>query len=142
MRLDGVSQFIMYGTGSHCAHNIMALRFDGELYMLESVDGWYWPIRRIQRNRWSEWIKYAEEADYSVVYMPLSDEKRKIFNETAAQEFFYKTQGLPYGFHNILSSFYDTAYDNLPIYLPPHLLPVMFTAIEDYFPDVVDIYWA
>ena len=33
MRMDGISQFIMYGTGSHCAHSVMALRFDGELYM-------------------------------------------------------------------------------------------------------------
>jgi len=74
----------MFGTGSHSGHTVMALRFDGELYIVESQDAWYWPIKRIQRNRWSEWIKYAEQAEFNVAYMPLSDEKRRVFNETAA----------------------------------------------------------
>ena len=36
MRLDGLDQIIMYGTGSRIGHNTMALRFDGELYVVES----------------------------------------------------------------------------------------------------------
>lgn len=36
MRLDGLDPMIMYGTGSHIGHNVMALRFDGELYVVES----------------------------------------------------------------------------------------------------------
>jgi hypothetical protein len=36
MRLDGLDPIIMYGTGSHIGHSTMALRFDGELYVVES----------------------------------------------------------------------------------------------------------
>jgi hypothetical protein len=89
MRMDGLDPMIMYGTGSHSGHSVMALRMDGELYMIESQDAWYWPVHRIQRNRFSEWIKYAENCDFHVVHMPLSSEARKNFNETAAIERFY-----------------------------------------------------
>ena len=35
-RFDVVDPIIMYGTGSHAGHSVMALRFDGELYIIES----------------------------------------------------------------------------------------------------------
>ena len=35
-RLDGLDPIVMYGTGSHIGHTTMALRFDGELYVVES----------------------------------------------------------------------------------------------------------
>ena len=35
-RLDGLDPLIMYGTGSHIGHDTMALRFDGELYIVEA----------------------------------------------------------------------------------------------------------
>jgi hypothetical protein len=47
MRLDGLDPMIMYGTGSRSGHSVMALRFDGELYIVESQDAWYWPTHRI-----------------------------------------------------------------------------------------------
>ena len=47
MRMDGLDQIIMFGTGSHSGHTVMALRFEGELYIVESQDAWYWPIKRI-----------------------------------------------------------------------------------------------
>lgn len=36
MRLDGLDPIIMYGSGSHAGHSTMALRFDGDLYIVES----------------------------------------------------------------------------------------------------------
>src|SRR4051794_37689461 len=48
MRLDGLDPIIMYGTGSHVGHTTMALRFDGELYVVESQGAWYWPGNGIQ----------------------------------------------------------------------------------------------
>ena len=36
MRLDGLDQLIMHATGSHASHMVMALRFDGELYIVEA----------------------------------------------------------------------------------------------------------
>jgi hypothetical protein len=47
MRMDGLDPMIMYGTGSHSGHTVMALRFDGEVYIVESQDAWYWPVHRI-----------------------------------------------------------------------------------------------
>lgn len=42
-RLDGCDSLIMYGCGSHSGHSVMALRFDGELYIVESQTAKYWP---------------------------------------------------------------------------------------------------
>ena len=58
MRLDGLDPLIMYGTGSHGAHCVMALRFDGdpELYIVESQDAWYWPTAGLQRTPYHKWI--------------------------------------------------------------------------------------
>jgi hypothetical protein len=56
MRLDGLDPLIDYGTGSHSGHSVMSLRFDGELYMVESQDGWYWPNKHIQRTKWADWV--------------------------------------------------------------------------------------
>jgi len=35
-RLDGIDPLIMYSTGGHAGHTTMALRFDDELYIVES----------------------------------------------------------------------------------------------------------
>lgn len=43
LRLDGLDPIIMYGSGSHAGHSVMALRMDGELYIVESQGAWYWP---------------------------------------------------------------------------------------------------
>jgi len=88
MRLDGLDPMIMYGTGSHSGHSVAALRMDGQLYIVESQDAWYWPTHRIQRTLFSDWMTYAENCDMHVVHMPLSDENRAKFDEKAAIEWF------------------------------------------------------
>jgi hypothetical protein len=72
--------------------------------------------------------------------MPLSPEFRAKFNETAAQEFFYQTEGLPYGYHNFLFGWIDTAEDNLPPLLPPGFMPILFSMIEDFAPHTTDVF--
>ena len=57
MRLDGLDPIIMYGTGSHAGHTVMALEIDGEMYIVESQDAWYWPTPNIQRTPWATWLK-------------------------------------------------------------------------------------
>jgi len=47
LRLDGLDPMIMYGTGSHSGHTVMAQWMDGHLYIVESQDAWYWPVHRI-----------------------------------------------------------------------------------------------
>jgi hypothetical protein len=58
--------------------------------------------------------------------MPLSAESRAKFNETAAQEFFFKTEGTPYGYHNFLFGWIDTAENNWPPLLPQQFVPIIF----------------
>lgn len=36
MRLDGLDPLIMYGTGSHSGHSVVAHRENGHLYIVES----------------------------------------------------------------------------------------------------------
>jgi hypothetical protein len=81
MRLDGLDQIIMYGTGSHSGHSVTALRFDGELYIIESQDAWYWPTAGLQRTPWATWLKQANEASFHVTWCPLSVEARAKYNE-------------------------------------------------------------
>lgn len=62
-RLNGIDPLVMMGTGSRLGHTAMALWFeeDGirELYVLESQDSPHWPVKRIQRNKYRNWLKLA-----------------------------------------------------------------------------------
>ena len=136
MRLDGLDPMIMYGTGAKIGHNVMALRFDGELYIVESQDAWYWPTHGLQRTKWADWIKNAENADFHVTHHRLSAEARAKFDEKKAQDFYYDTVGLPYGYHNFLYGWVDTAEDNWPPLLAKEFVPVMFTLIEKVDPSL------
>jgi hypothetical protein len=86
----------------------MAMRFDGELHIIESQDGWYWPTHGLQRTPWDKWIKQAEDASFNVVWMPLSDESRTKFDTDKARAWFEQAEGLPYGYHNFLYGWVDT----------------------------------
>lgn len=74
--------------------------------------------------------------------MPLSDEYRAKFNETAAQTFFNETEGLPYGYHNFLFGWIDTATDNWPPILSNEMVPILFAVLEKIKPDTVDIFFS
>lgn len=75
-------------------------------------------------------MKWAEDCDFHVTYMPLSDENREKFNETAAQEEFYRLEGLPYGYHTFIYSWIDTAEDNFPKLVAKDLLPIALAIFE------------
>lgn len=73
--------------------------------------------------------------------MPLKPELRAKFNETSAQEFFFETQGLPYGYHNFLFSWIDTPSNNYPPIFPKDLIPVVFGFIESYDKSLMDMFF-
>lgn len=131
---------IMYGSGTHAGHSTMALRFDGELYIVESQGGWYWPVHGIQRTKYADWIQNCKNADQHVVHFPLSPEARAKFNETAAQEFFFMTEGLPYGYHNFLFGWLDTPNNNWPPLVPNGLFPLVFGIAETMMAPTIDIF--
>ena len=140
-RLDGLDPMIQYGSGSHNGHCIVALWMDGELYITESTEAWYFPTARIQRTRFKEWIKFAEDASFHVTFMPLSDESRAKFNQTAAEEWFYQVEGLPYGYHNMIYTWVDTPELNWPPILPKDLVPIVFAMIERHDKNLTDMFF-
>jgi hypothetical protein len=84
----------------------------------------------LQRTKWADWIQLAENASFHVSWLPLKPEVRAKFNSKAAQDFYFATEGLPYGFHNFLYGWIDTTRDNLPGLLPNELMPVIFAMLE------------
>jgi hypothetical protein len=141
MRLDGLDEIIMWGTGGHIGHSTIALRIDGELNIIESQDAWYWPVHKIQRNTYKQWIQWAKNCDFHVSILPLKDEYREKFNTTAAIEWFETVEGLPYGYHNFLFSWIDTVEDNLPPTLPNEFIPIAFEMVHELIPSVIDSFF-
>ena len=141
IRLDGLDPIVMWGSGSYAAHCVMALRFDGDLYIVESQDAWYWPTAGLQRTPFKQWMKQAKEASFNVVWLPLSGKSLLKFDEKAAQEWFFKTVGLPYGYHNFLYGWIDTPYDNIPPLLPDEFSPILFSLAAKVIPDAVKIFY-
>jgi len=143
MRLDGLDPMIMYGTGAKFGHNVMALRMENdELYIVESQDAWYWPTHGLQRTKWADWLKQAEDADYHVTWHRMREEIRQNFDVQKAIDFFNDTEGLPYGYHNFLYGWIDSAEDNWPPLLPKQLVPVVFSMIEQIKPDLAFNFFA
>ena len=78
MRWDGLGAIIQYEAGGHINHCVMALRFDGELYIVESTDG------GLQRTLWDEWMAKCESTGDSLTWHRLSAEARANFDEKKA----------------------------------------------------------
>ena len=51
------------------------------------------------------------------------------------------TEGLPYGYHNFLYGWIDTAKDNWPPLLPSEGVPVVFSVLERILPETVYIFF-
>ena len=64
----------------------------------------------------------------------MTTEIREKFDEKAAQEFYFMTEGLPYGYHNFLYGWIDTADDNWPPLLPRDGVPIVFSILEKVAP--------
>jgi len=59
------------------------------------------------------------------------------FNEKAANDWFFQTEGLPYGYHNFLFGWMDTVRDNLPADLPNELAPILFSMLDNIIPGTI-----
>lgn len=136
-RLDGLDEIIMLGTGGHVGHSTMALWVEGELYVVESQAGWYWPREGLQINKFSQWMDWAENASFSVVVLPLTAEARAKFDAKAAYEWFKTVEGMPYGYHNFLFGWMDTARDNFPPIAAPEIFTIVFRAAEQLMPSAI-----
>jgi hypothetical protein len=118
-RMDGLDPMICWGMGGTTGHTATALWVDGDLYVCEStVTDSYWPTNGIQITPWARWLEQARNASFNLVHVPLSQQYSQMYNATAAYEYFLTVEGLPYGYHNFLFGWLDTANDNFPC-LPP-----------------------
>lgn len=125
--MDGLDQLIQWGAGSISGHSVTLLEIDGQMFAVESQDGWYWPQKHIQRTPWKKWKKWAQNAGMNVALLPLRPEIREKFNNTAAVEWFKTVEGLPYGYHNFLFGWIDVPEKNLPPVATLELLYVLFS---------------
>eukprot|EP00698_Gefionella_okellyi_P018494 TRINITY_DN5548_c0_g1_i1.p1 TRINITY_DN5548_c0_g1~~TRINITY_DN5548_c0_g1_i1.p1 ORF type:complete len:549 (-),score=103.23 TRINITY_DN5548_c0_g1_i1:70-1716(-) len=141
IRLDGLDPMLAWAMGSATGHTTVAMWIDGELYVCESTSGWYWPKANIQRTPYRDWLKFAQDASFNVVHLPLRAEVRARFNETAALDWFLTVEGLQYGYRNMLFGWIDTPEDNYPLGLNSRMLQVGMSLVDTLVPSVVDQMW-
>ena len=140
-RMDGIDPLIMIGTGGRSGHSCVCSWIDDELYVLESQDGWYWPRKGIQRNKWDDWVKWAYAADFNVLLLPIREEYRNKFNNTKALEWFEKeAEGLNYGYHNFISTWIDTEYHNFPFFTTAEITELLFSLVSLVYPAGSDLF--
>jgi hypothetical protein len=151
IRLDGLDPMLAWAMGSTTGHTTVALELeDGQMHICESTaKDSYWPVNGIQCTPYAQWVDQALAAGYNVVHAPLTAEKRAAFNATAAQEFFRSTEGLDYGYHNMLYGWIDTETGNYPC-LPPdyssvcltwEAIEVLFALVDKLVPSIGDLMW-
>ena len=114
---------------------------DDELYVLESQDGWYWPKKGIQRNKWDDWIQWAHNADFNVALLPIREEYRNKFNNTKALEWFEnEVEGLNYGYHNFIATWIDTVDRNFPFFATSEIGEFIFSLVSKIYPTLSDTF--
>jgi hypothetical protein len=141
-RFDGLDQIIQYGTGSHSGHSVTAVwdKRDGELYIIESQDSWYWPLGKgLQRNKYDDWMKAAQNAGFNVAHMKVRKDLADKYDEEAVWKWFDSVQGMPYGYRNFLFSWVDTPKDNFPPLLDLDFVFLAFTTIEGINKDIGEL---
>merc|ERR1712038_1464548 len=118
--MDGLDPVLAWAQGAQTGHTTIAVWDEDQLYIYESTSkDAYWPLNGIQRHKYEDWIKLARKAGHNTVLLPLSDEARKHFNATAANEWFKTVEGRDYGYPNMLLAWIDVAKNNYPC-LPPN----------------------
>jgi len=138
-RMDGLNPVVMIGSGGNIGHVAVCSWIDGELYVLESQDAWFWPNAGIQRTKWEQWIEWAYNADLNVAILPLREEYRKKFDEKKANDWFINVaEGLNYGYHNFIFTWIDTVDKNFPFVLTHEIVELFFSIISYVDPKVSD----
>ena len=102
--------------------------------MIESQSSIGWPRDGIQANTFRTFSEWNREYDTELIVLPLREEVRAKFNDTAALDFFTNVHGMPYGFHNFLFTSIDTPISAWPPLLPPEIMPILMTLLEGIEP--------
>ena len=73
-----------------------------------SVDHFWPPPYGVIRTPYEQWLDQAENANFIVAILKLSEEYQSQFDEKKATSWFETVQGSPYGWHNFVYTFLDT----------------------------------
>jgi hypothetical protein len=132
---SGLSSLIIYATGSHISHSSVAFRIDGELYVLESEN------KGVIRTKFREWVQMHHESGYMISWLPLKDEYRKKFNVEKALEWYKLREGLDYGSHNFVFSWFDNVNNNVPLFMDTEILLLLISLVEKFDQKVAQKYF-
>jgi len=115
------------GTFAHTTHSAVACRFNNTLYICESSGSG--GIRKVPYRQWIEMIKNQNE---STAFLPLREEWRSKFDEEKALEWFKTMEGLPWGFDDLIFTFFDTPTSNMPDQIDSEFLLTFMSFFSQY----------
>eukprot|EP01102_Stenamoeba_stenopodia_P017303 TRINITY_DN6182_c0_g1_i1.p1 TRINITY_DN6182_c0_g1~~TRINITY_DN6182_c0_g1_i1.p1 ORF type:complete len:510 (+),score=134.74 TRINITY_DN6182_c0_g1_i1:33-1532(+) len=120
----GINAVTAYGTGGRADHVAAILEIEGEMYVVESTGG-----VGVIKTPYQQWMQELDPS-YMVALLRLSEEYQANFNVTAAVDFFFSREGMPYGYHNFFFGWVDTPSDNYPPPLSEELVPILFAIVD------------
>ncbi|ESW25675.1 hypothetical protein PHAVU_003G055900 [Phaseolus vulgaris] len=124
-RWGGFETLEKWVTGSFAGHTAVCLKDElGNLWVGESGHENEKGEEIIAVIPWEEWWELAlkDNSNPQIALLPLHQEIRAKFNNTAAWEYARSMSGKPYGYHNMIFSWIDTVADNYPPPLDAHLV--------------------
>lgn len=130
---SGLSTFIQLFSGGRISHSAIALRMDGQLYVVEAE------ASGMIRTLYSDFIRERLNSRTTVAWFPLSPEYRSKFDETKAVNFAKEKLGLPYGIKNFVFSLFDTKDRSLPPYMSGEHLLLITSLIEKVKADLAQM---
>jgi hypothetical protein len=130
---SGLSTFIQLFSGGRISHSAIALRMDGQLYVVEAEGV------GLIKTPYSDFVKARLNSRTTVAWFPLSPEYRSKFDETKAVNFAKERIGLPYGIKNFVFSLIDLKDRSLPPYMSGEHLLLITSLIEKVKADLAQM---
>lgn len=129
-RWGGFETLEKWVTGAYAGHTAVCIRDESnQLWVGESGHENEKGEEIIAVLPWNEWwqLQLDDVAHAHVTLLPLHPDVRARFNATAAWEYTRQMEGKPYGYHNMIFSWIDTAIDNYPPPLDAHVVMSLMT---------------
>ncbi|KAF7038164.1 hypothetical protein CFC21_048374 [Triticum aestivum] len=144
-RWGGFETLEKWVTGAYAGHTAVCLRdSEGKLWVGESGHENEEGEDIIAVLPWEEWWEFETTKDDSnpqIALLPLRQDLRAKFNETAAWIYAEKMNGKPYGYHNMIFSWIDTISNNYPPPLDAHVVASVMTVWNKLQPDYAASMW-
>lgn len=143
-RWGGFETLEKWVTGAYAGHTAVCLKDDeGNLWVGESGHENEAGEEVIAVVPWQEWwdFQVADVADPHVALLPLHPDARAKWNNTAAWEYAKSMDGQPYGYHNMIFAWIDTATANYPPPIDANLVASFITMWTRMSPDYASNMW-